>query len=311
MTTAFVLSGGGSLGAAQVGMLQSLGARGIQPDLLVGISAGALNALWVADHGMGRDSLDRLAASWVGLRRSDVFPLQPTRLLQGVIGLTRAVCSSDRLANLVRGNTRVDSLEDTTTPVHVLATDLLNGKDVLISSGPASDAILASAAIPGVFSPVWLQDRWLVDGALAATSGVAQAVGLGASEVYVLPGGVPCALPRPPRSAVGVALHSLTLLIAQRLLAEVAEPGRATVRLIPPLCPVTVSATDFSRAGELIRRARRDSDRWLTRGGPALPHPERYLSLHDHRGRGHSGVSKDAGAHSSTSCQESGRSRTA
>ena len=48
MTTAFVLSGGGSLGAVQVGMLQALASDGVHPDLLVGTSAGAVNAAWVA-----------------------------------------------------------------------------------------------------------------------------------------------------------------------------------------------------------------------------------------------------------------------
>jgi NTE family protein len=77
MTTAFVLSGGGSLGAVQVGMLQELAARGIRPDLLVGTSAGALNAAYVAGHGAEPAALDRLAAIWRALRRRDVFPLSP------------------------------------------------------------------------------------------------------------------------------------------------------------------------------------------------------------------------------------------
>lgn len=57
MTTAFVLSGGGSLGAVQVGMLQALSERGVQPDLLVGTSAGAINAAFVAGHGMSSEAL--------------------------------------------------------------------------------------------------------------------------------------------------------------------------------------------------------------------------------------------------------------
>ena len=80
MVTAFVLSGGGSLGAVQVGMLQALAARGIEPELLVGTSAGALNAAFVAGHGMSEPSLDSLAAVWTSLRRGHVFPLQPARL---------------------------------------------------------------------------------------------------------------------------------------------------------------------------------------------------------------------------------------
>jgi NTE family protein len=74
MTTAFVLSGGGSLGAVQVGMLQALAERDVRPDLLIGTSAGALNAAYVAGHGTGRPALEDLAAIWRGLRRQDWFP---------------------------------------------------------------------------------------------------------------------------------------------------------------------------------------------------------------------------------------------
>lgn len=66
MTTAFVLAGGGSLGAIQVGMLQALAEVGMEPDLLVGTSAGALNAAWVAGHGVGADSLDRPPRTTLG-----------------------------------------------------------------------------------------------------------------------------------------------------------------------------------------------------------------------------------------------------
>jgi NTE family protein len=77
MTTAFVMSGGGSLAAVQVGMLQALASRGVEPDLLIGTSAGALNAGYVAGHGTSPPALAELAAIWAGLRRRDVFPLQP------------------------------------------------------------------------------------------------------------------------------------------------------------------------------------------------------------------------------------------
>lgn len=77
MITAFVLSGGRSLGAVQVGMLQALTVRGIEPDLLVGTSTGALNAACVAAHGVSEASLDDLEAIWFRLRRRDVVPLQP------------------------------------------------------------------------------------------------------------------------------------------------------------------------------------------------------------------------------------------
>ncbi len=283
MTTAFVLSGGGSLGAVQVGMLQALAQRGIAPDLLVGTSAGAVNAVWVAQYGMSADSLAGLSRIWTQLRRRDIFPVRPDRVLRGLAGRAPAVSTSERLGELVRDNCEIDDLCDATIPMHALATDLLTGQAALISSGSPSEAVRASAAIPGVFPPVWRRGRWLIDGALSAPSGVHHAVHLGATEVYVLPAGVPCALVEAPRSALGVAVHSISLLVQQRLIADLENPlPGATIHVLPPLCPVTVSAADFSHADELIGRARQAGRRWLDEGGPDLPRPARFLSLHDH-----------------------------
>ena len=64
MTIAFVLSGGGSLGAVQVGMLQAFAERDVHPDLLIGTSAGAINAAYIAGHGTSRRALHDLAAIW-------------------------------------------------------------------------------------------------------------------------------------------------------------------------------------------------------------------------------------------------------
>lgn len=283
MTTAFVLSGGGSLGAVQVGMLQALAARGVRPDLLVGTSAGAVNAAWVAEHGLSSDSLAGLAGVWTQLRRRDIFPVSATRAVEGLLGRSRALCSNHRLGDLVRAHVGVGDLTETATPVHLLATDLLTGREVRLSSGDVTGAVLASAAIPGIFPPVLRDGRWLIDGVVSGYSGVSQAVRLGASEVYVLPAGVPCALRRPPRSAVGVALHALSVLIEQRLIAEVADRApAAVVKVLPPLCPLAVSAADFSHAAHLVTRGRLESTRWLDEGGTSLPHQERFLALHGH-----------------------------
>lgn len=282
--TAFVLSGGGSLGAVQVGMLRALSEQGIHPDVLVGTSAGALNALWVAEHGMSADSLAELAVIWQGLHRRDIFQVRATHVLHALVGRRTALCSSDALGDLVSKHCGIDDLSATAIPVHMVATDLLSGNAVLISTGPPSEAIRASAAIPGIFPPIPRGERWLIDGALGTPSGVTHAAHLGATQIYVLPAGVPCALPRPPRSAVGVAVHSLTLLIEQRLIVEVGNPPpTTTIHLIPPLCPVTVSAADFSQASLLIERSYRASVTWLERGGADLPQPARFLSLHDHQ----------------------------
>ncbi len=284
MTVAFVLSGGGSLGAVQVGMLQALTEHDIHPDLLVGTSAGAINAAYLAGLGTTRDSVEALGNIWRGLHRSRIFPLDPFRLAFAFAGRSASLCPNDGLARLVRSHLTYERLEDAATPVHLVATDVLSGQEVVLSSGDALSAVLASAAIPGVYPPVAREGRSLVDGGVSDNTAVSQAVALGADEVYVLPAGFACDLKRPPGSALGMAMHALTLLIEQRLIEDVARySGSATINVLPPLCPLAVASIDFSHAAELIDRAAEASRRWIGDGGFALPDAERFLSLHDHR----------------------------
>jgi NTE family protein len=283
MTTAFVLSGGGSLGAVQVGMLQALVARGVTPDLLVGTSAGALNAGYVAGHGLTAESLDDLAAVWAGLRRRDVFPLNAPRLAAAAVGRAPSLCPSGPLRRLVWEHVGFEWIEDATIPLHVVTTDVRTGEEVLLSAGSAVDAIVASAAIPAVFPSVRIGGRDLVDGGVADNAAISQAVALGADVVYVLPTGYACALPTPPATPLSSAMHALTLLIEQRLILEVAHYAeRVDVRVLPPLCPLSVSSIDFGHAALLVERARKATGRWLDDGGPSRANPERFLSLHRH-----------------------------
>jgi NTE family protein len=281
VTTAFVLSGGGSLGAVQVGMLQALSERGVEPDLMIGTSAGAINAAYVAGRGTGREALEDLAAAWRGLRRQDVFPLDPLRQLLAFAGSRPSLCSNRGLHHVLETHLAYRELQDAAIPVHIVATNLLSGEEVLLSTGDTLSAVLASAAIPGVLPAVEREGFTLVDGGVANYAAVSQAVALGADEVYVLPAGFACALERPPTSALATAMQALTLLIEQRLVMEVAHfTDQGRLKVLPPLCPLAVSPIDFSRGGELIERARRATGKWIDAGGPTLPAPERFLSLH-------------------------------
>ena len=85
MTTAFVLSGGGSLGSIQAGMLLALAEQNIEPDLLVGTSVGAVNAAWLAGH-PGLAGAHKLSELWRSVRRSDIFPARPMLGLLGFAG---------------------------------------------------------------------------------------------------------------------------------------------------------------------------------------------------------------------------------
>jgi NTE family protein len=283
MTTAFVLSGGGSLGAVQVGMLGALVERGLAPDLLVGASAGALNAAFLADRGFSHESVDELAGVWRRLRRPHVFPFAPHRQLLALAGARASLCAPDGLRRLIEDHIRLHRLEDAALPLHVVATDVLSGTEVLLSSGPAAEAVLASAAIPAVLPPVMIEGRALFDGGIADNTPISQAVALGADRIIVLPAGVACALRSAPRSAIATAIHALTLLIEQRLVQDVAAyHDQVELIVLPPLCPLAVSSADFRHAEALIERAYDTTGRWLDAGRHHLPHPERFLSLHAH-----------------------------
>ena len=285
-TTAFVLSGGGSLGAVQVGMLKALTERGITPDLLIGTSAGALNAVFVAAHGTSPASLDLLAATWAALRRDDVFPLRAPQMLLALAGARDALCAGSGLERLVRRHVPFAGLEDAPIPVHLVATDLLTGEEMLLSEGDAVSAVLASSAIPAVLPPVQRAGRTLVDGGLADNAAISQAVALGADRVYVLPTGYACALTSPPTRPHAVAVQALNLLVQRRLITDVAlYAEQVDLVVLPPLCPLRIPATDFRYAAVLCRRAHASSASWLDSGAAQRPRPERILGLHQHRAR--------------------------
>jgi NTE family protein len=278
--TAFVFTGGGSLGAIQVGMLRVLLAAGVHPDFVVGASVGAINASYFASVPTleGVATLERL---WTGLRRSDIFPFT----FSSAIGLLRHpgnLVDPGGLRNIIELNLPFARLENTQIPLHIMATNL-QGLGVRLSTGPAVEAILASTAIPGIFPPVGIEGEPLIDGAVAANTPMRLAVGLGASRVIVLPTGYACALKEPPKSAVGKALHAITLMINWQLMheLELIAPD-IQVHLVPTLCPLAVSPFDFSSSRELIERAARSSREWVEDGGLTRPARPEELAPHRH-----------------------------
>jgi NTE family protein len=171
-------------------------------------------------------------------------------------------------------------------PVHVVATNLLSGQEVCLSTGDAVSAVLASTAIPGLLPAVRRDGLFLVDGGLANNAAISQAVLLGADRIFVLPAGYACALTKPPASALAAALQALSFLTQQRLIHDVVDyADRADLHVMPPLCPLSISPADFRHARKLSERAHRTTTDWLDRGMDLVPGPEQFLSLHDHAPR--------------------------
>jgi NTE family protein len=283
-TTAFVLSGGASLGAVQAGMLRALYERGVAPDLIVGTSVGALNAAFIASRPATPATADELAQIWRGVSRGNVFPLNPLTGFFGFFGARDHLVSDRGLRRLVAENLELDKIEESPIPLHVITTDLLSGRELRLSHGNALEAVIASAAIPGVFPAVEREGRLLIDGGVANNTPIIDAIELGAERIYVLPTGNACDLPEPPRGAVAMLLHAMSLLVMRRLLVEVEMPSdQAELIVLPPPCPLTIAPIDFSHADELTRRGYEDSCEYLdavTAGQAPVPLP---MSLHAHR----------------------------
>ncbi len=279
--TAFVFAGGGSFGAVQVGMMHSLASHGITADMVVGSSVGALNGAFYAGDPTPA-GVEHLAEIWRGLQRRDVFPLT-FRALLSFLWRRDFLIPHDGIRKLVDDHVPYRNLEDAKLPIHIVTTDIITGDSMVFSKGPAAEAIVASTAIPGAFSPVHYGDHYLADGALSSNTPVRIAIKKGARRLIILPTGHACANDAPPVGAVANALHALTLLIARQLVNELEDLGpEIAYFVVPPLCPLAGSPYDFSRTAEHIERARQSTADWIAAGGLTQQEIPHELRPHDH-----------------------------
>ena len=277
---AFVFAGGGSVAAAEVGMLTALLEQGERPDLVVGASAGAINALYFAASPTP-EGASRLARLWCELSRSDVFPFTRFHGIMALLGRRPALLDPAALRRTLISRVPVRQLEDTVIPCHIVATSLRRGDEVVLSTGSAIDALLATTAIPVLFPPHTVRDELLTDGGVSANAPIATAIALGATRVIVLPTGFPCAVRNVPGSLPATILHTFSLMIARQLGADIHRvPAGVSLRIVPPLCPMHVAPHDFSQTRELIDSALAQTRLWLAAGG--LDRAETPAALHPH-----------------------------
>jgi len=267
MKTAFVFAGGGSLGAVQVGMLKAVSEAGVFADMLVGASVGAINAGFFASDPTDKGAL-RLENIWKGIKRSDVFQVASITGLLGLFSLREYICSPKPLRHLIESNVNRKLLEDLQLPCHIVATDLFTGIEVSLSRGSIVSALLAASAIPTVFPPVKIGSHYLVDGSVTNNTPISVAVAKGADRILVFPTGMSCALKRPPKRLIEMAMQTLNLATSQRLVVDIENYSRNyEIIVLPPLCPLDVSIFNFSRTSELIERAESNTHRWISEGG--------------------------------------------
>jgi NTE family protein len=217
--SAFVLSGGGSRGAFQVGMLAELVDRGVHAERVYGASVGAVNgSAYCSDPTPG--GMRRLEAIWRGIHGSDVFPSRRTDGPWSLFRRRSGLHSNAGLRAIVAAGLRFERLEDAPIPFEVVASSLADGSERWLTEGPALEAILASAAVPVLFPPVIVDGEPLIDGGVVDNVPITRAIGQGATTIYVLLCGPLHFRPRVPRRPVESLLTSLYVAIHARFERE-------------------------------------------------------------------------------------------
>jgi NTE family protein len=248
-------------------MAQALVDAGIEPDLIVGTSAGSLNGAWLAAY-PDRQGVAELGKLWLSVKRRDIFPLSPIKIMGGLTGRHDYLVSADGLKSWLLRRVPYSRIEQARVPFHVMTTDLVSGEAVRLSSGDLITALLASAAIPGIYPPVRLGGRLLVDGGIAADTPIGEAVSLGADRVYVLPT-VGVEDGRPPHGAGGVALRAMAYILGHASDSEIEANGdRCQLYVVPAPPTSAISPFSFAHSRSLMDTARKATAAWLPSAKP-------------------------------------------
>ena len=192
------LGGGAARGFAHVGVIKVLEAQGIQPEIIVGTSAGAVVGALYAAGNSGFD-LQKLALKLDESKISD-WSLPDRGILKG-----------ESLQQFVNDAVAQKPLEALKKPFAVVATDLASGESILFRTGNTGMAVRASATVPGVFKPVSINGHEYVDGGLSSLIPVRSARQMGADVVIAVdisakPGG------QPTKGTLDILLQTFTIM---------------------------------------------------------------------------------------------------
>jgi NTE family protein len=252
---AYILPGGGALAAYQVGVLDALTAAGLQPDRLIGVSAGAMNAALFA----WSSGLERI---WANVRRRDLLRMHPGRMALALAGKRASFLDNRHGLAFLRKHLGARVIQHAPIPLTIIATDLATGRPFILESGDVVVAIVASSAFPGVFPPVVLDGHTLIDGGVVADVPLDVAAELGVASAVVIT--VPPLAPTPvPQHPVAVVLRSSTWGVEAHGRTIVARPP-SNLRVVEiPSKPSSVTTFAVGSAMATIDEARQFTEAWL------------------------------------------------
>ncbi|GAA0993115.1 patatin-like phospholipase family protein [Acrocarpospora macrocephala] len=264
--TAFVLGGGGVLGAHEVGMLRALAEAGITPDLVVGTSVGALNGVLLAAS--PADAVDRLTELWGSSIVRTAFAGSWVTRLSTLAKTGTHLHPIEPLRRLL-GAAIPETFEELQVPFQCVAASIEGASARWFSTGPLADAVLASCAVPGLLPPVRIGDEHYLDGGLVHSIPVGRAVQLGARRIFVLHVGRIERPLTPPSKPWEVGLVAFEIARRHRFTEEMASlPDDVEVHVMPAGFNGKPGLSDLryrdsSRIGDNIARAYHSSTAYL------------------------------------------------
>ena len=277
-----VLSGGGSMGALQAGILLVLVRKGFRPRRIVGTSVGALNGAFLAFHPTP-DGAQELVEIWRGLEKERYLRINPVSIAYRLASRQTHLFRNDFLHQLIATHTVTDDFSATAVPFYVAATNLYTGRKQVFSEGPVSQAVLASTAIPGVFEPHRIDGQAYIDGGVVANLDLDTAVELGSREILAIDLSHCFDLPA-PQSVAGVITRTVDIVMRDRVQRDMAAlSGRTRITLLQPEVQHGPGVGDFRNVVRLL-------DEGIAMG-------ERLVEqCFDNRGRLRAGVYREAAA---------------
>ena len=258
---AFVFPGGGALGSYQVGVLKALAAAGVEADLLIGASAGAVNAslfAWNCDS----DGVRKLEQIWAGLKRRDLLRVRPGRVALALTGRRPSFLDNRDGERFLRQHLGYRHIEDAPLRLAIVATDLSTGEGVAITKGEVVSAVVASSAFPGLYPPMLRDGRTLIDGGVVADIPLDIAVELGARSALVITV-PPLFAGVPPHSAIEILFRASTLGVEAHGRTTMKRPPAGLEVVEVPANPSPITTFAVGRSGPAIDEAFVTTSSWL------------------------------------------------
>ncbi len=265
--TAFVFSGGSSLGAVEVGLLKAITEKGIKADIVLGTSVGSLNgALYAYDPTL--EGVKNLESIWHKVKFNDVFTPSPITPLKNLSTFGKYLISPKNIRKLLERSIPFTRLEETAIPFYAIATDLKTGREIVVNKGIALEALMSSIAIPMVYPPQYMHNMMLVDGGVVNNSPIATAVKLGANNIVVFHIGYPNTPDADPKNLEEVLARLFLYVLTRQLISDYHYyRTQVSIHILPSINDSRLDPFDFSHSKEWIDLAYQRAIEWLEQGG--------------------------------------------